>query len=308
MSELRHAVEDYLAIRRGLGFKLRGHDRLLVDFVEFITDALAPSITAELALRWATQPQGVQPVWWSQRLSVVRGFARYLHAIDVSVEVPPADLLPVRRRRGAPRLYSEAEIASLVAATSTLRPPLRAVTHATFFGLIAATGLRIGEAIDLDRDDVDLGRGMLVVKRAKFDKWRQLPLHQSTVDALQLYAERRDALCPRPKAPSFFVSTRGTRLLQTCVHAVFSGLVGQVGLEPHPGAGRPRVHGLRHSFAVATLCDWYRADVDVAARLPVLSAYLGHVGPSSTYWYLQAAPELLGLAAERLERFTEQAP
>ncbi|MGH2352408.1 MAG: tyrosine-type recombinase/integrase, partial [Chloroflexota bacterium] len=188
---------------------------------------------------------------------------------------------------------------------ATLRPALRAVTNATFFGLIATTGMRVGEAIALDRDDVDLGRGLLVVRKAKFNKWRRLPLHPSTVTALRLYAGRREELCRQPRGSSFFVSTRGTRLLQTCVHAVFAGLVNEVGLAPRPGAGRPRIHGLRHSFAVATLRDWYQAGDDVAARLPVLSAYLGHADPSSTYWYLQADPELLGLAAQRLERFTE---
>lgn len=163
--------------------------------------------------------------------------------------------------------------------------------------------MRIGEAIRLDRDDVDLGAGLIAVREAKFRKHRRLPLHASAVAALGHYAAARDELCPYPRGPSFFVSTRGTRLLDACVHAVFRRLVGRLGLDPQPGASPPRVHGLRHTFAVATVRDWYRSGPDVVGRLPVLSAFLGHSHPASTYWYLQACPELLGLAAERLERF-----
>ncbi len=162
--------------------------------------------------------------------------------------------------------------------------------------------MRVGEAIGLDRDDVDLELGLVTIRQTKFNKSRQLPLHPSTVTALCGYAGQRDQLCNRPKAPSFFVSTVGTRLIDTLVRSVFAQLVGRVGLQPRSGSGRPRVHDLRHSFAVATLLDWYRDGLDVAARMPLLSAYLGHTSPASTYWYLQAAPELLGLAAQRLQR------
>lgn len=297
----QHGVA-YLAMRRALGFKLRGHDRLLEDFVDYLDHNGAVTITAGAALAWATQPTGIEPVRWAQRLSAVRGFARYVHAVDPNVEVPPVDLLPYRRQRRVPYLYCQPDIDRLVEAAGSLKPALRAATHQAFFALLAVTGMRIGEAIHLDCGDVDLHAGLLDIRDAKFRKHRCLPLHPSSVAALRGYTEVRDRLCPTPKAPAFFVSTRGTRLQDVCVHAVFNSLVDGVGLATQPGTDRPRIHGMRHSFAVATLRDWYRSGADVASKLPVLSAYLGHGHPTSTYWYLQACPELLGLAAERLER------
>jgi len=306
MSERSQRVDDYMALRRAVGFKLRGHDRLLVDFVDYLEHAKASTVTTKLALAWATKSAEVQPVRWKQRLSVVRGFARYLHALDDSVEVPPTDLLAHRHQRPTPYLYSEAEIAALLAAAGTLKPSLRAVTHRTLFGLLAATGMRVGEAIRLDRTDVDLDRGLILVRQTKFNKSRCLPLHPSAVTALEDYRRQRDQLCGQPNTPSFFVSTRRTRLLDVCVHAVFRQLVERIGLRARDGSGQPRIHDLRHTFAMTTLRDWYRAGVDVAARMPLLSAYLGHAHPVSTYWYLQGGPELLALAAERLEHPIEE--
>lgn len=301
MNEMRAAATEYLAVRRGLGFKLRGQERLLGEFAGFLEGSGATTITSELALRWATGRADVEPVRWGQRLAAVRGFARYLHALDPSVEIPPVDLLPIRRVRPTPWLFSAADIDALLAATAGLRPRLRAVTHETLFGLLAVTGMRLGEALHLDRDDIDWRGGTLLVRDAKFGKSRRLPLHPSTVAALARYAERRDATCASPRTPSFFLSTRGTRLLDVCVHAVFVELVARAGLDDRSRSGRPRIHGLRHSFALTTIHDWYAAGADVTGRLPILSAYLGHAHPASTYWYLQAGPELLALAAERLE-------
>ena len=303
MNELRQQATDYLHIRRALGFKLRGHDRLLEDFIDYLERAGSTTITAEAAVAWATSLAGVSLVRWSQRLCVVRGFARHLHAVDPCVEVPSVDLLVYSRRRPVPYLYSQADLDGLVKAAGALKPVLRAATHEALFGLLATTGMRVGETIGLDRDDVDLDAGVLDINDAKFGKHRRLPLHPSTVAALRRYAAVRDELCPTPKVKSFFVSTRGTRLLDVCVHGVFRKIVDSLGLDPQPGAGCPQIHGMRHSFAVATLRDWYRSEADVSGRLPVLSAYLGHSQPASTYWYLQACPELLGLAAERLQRF-----
>jgi integrase len=302
MNALHRHVKEYLAIRRTLGFTLRGHDRLLEDFVDHLDEIGAGTITAETALAWATGRADVQPVRWAQRLCAVRGFARYLHGLDPAVEVLSRELLPARRQRPPPYLFSQDDIARLVGAATTLRPALRAATHETLFGLLAVTGMRIGEAIALDRTDVDSEAGTLHITNTKFRKQRRLPLHPSSVTALRRYAELRDALCPRPKVLSFFVSTRGTRLLGVCVRDVFHKLLDRIDLDARPGANSPRVHDLRHTFAVVTLRDWYRSGTDVAGRLPVLSAYLGHSHPASTYWYLQACPELLGLAAERLER------
>ena len=301
MIDLRQGVTDYVTLRRALGFKLRGHDRLLTDFVDFLNQTGTATVTTQLALTWATTPANVQPVRWKQRLSVVRGFSRYLHTLDPSIEVPAPDLLMHRHRRPTPYLYSEAEIADLLVAAGTISPPLRALTYQTLFGLLAATGMRLGEAIRLDRADLDLEAGLLQIRQTKFNKSRQLPLHPTTVAALDEYARQRERLCSKPRVPSVFVSTRGTRLIDVCVRRVFAQLAARIGLKPRAGSGRPRIHDLRHTFAVTTLRDWYRARVDVTSKLPLLSAYLGHVNPISTYWYLQAAPELLALAAERLE-------
>ena len=306
MSALRYAAAEYLAVRRALGFKLRGHDRLLNDFIDHLDACGATTITVAGAVAWATARPNVSPVRWSQRLSVVRGFARHLRCLYPSTEVPPEDLLAYRRHRPTPHLYSTDDIGRLVRAAAVLRPTLRGVTYEAFFGLLAVTGMRVGEAIGLDRGDVDLRCGVLEIRQAKFGKHRRVPLHDSTVAALRRCAEIRDELCPTPKAVSFFVSTRGTRLLDVVVHGVFRKLVETVGLQPQPGAGAPQVHGLRHSFAVATVRDWHRDGADPTGKLSVLSAFLGHADPAYTYWYLQACPELLGLAVERLERWEQE--
>lgn len=304
MSTLHAAVEDYLTLRRAMGFKLAKHDRLLHAFVDHLETLESPTITTEAALAWATAPHGVQPVQWRARLCVVRGFARYQHGLDPRVEVPPIDLLPHRHRRPTPYLFSTDDVTALLAAAGRLRPPLRAATHQTLFGLLAVSGLRVGEAIRLDTTDVDFTTAILTVRDSKFGKSRQLPLHPTTITALWQYAAERDQEFAQRGAVSFFASATGTRLIGTNVRALFRKLLADNGIgteSPHP----PRVHGLRHSFAVATLLDWYRDGGDVTARTALLSAYLGHSSPSSTYWYLQAAPELLALAASRLPQPVE---
>jgi integrase/recombinase XerD len=303
MNALRQAAPEYIAIRRSLGFKLRGHDRLLDDFIDHLEASGSTTITMVAALSWATSRSDVSVVRRSQRLSVVRGFASYVQCLDPDTEVPSKDLLPCRRERRAPYLYSDADISRLLGAAATLRPELRGATYAAYFGLLAVTGMRMGEAIGLDRAHVDLDGGLVMINDAKFRKHRRLPIHSSAVAALSQYSEIRDRLCPRPRVPAFFVSTRGTRLLDPCVHQTFNRLLGVIGLDPRPSGEHPRLHGLRHSFAVATVRDWYRQGADPTGRISVLSAYLGHSDPAYTYWYLQACPELLGLAAERLERW-----
>lgn len=304
MSELRSALNDYLATRRALGFKLEDAARLLSNFVDHVEEAGATTVTTELALAWATRPQGTHPSWWAARLGAVRGFAKYLAAVDPTTEVPPVDLLPHRSRRAVPYLYSPDEIAALMAAARRLRSPLRAATYETLIGLLAATGMRVGEAIGLARPDVDLGSETLVVRAGKFNKSREVLVHESTVAALKAYAGIRDRLCPLPAAPNFLVSTAGTRLIYKNVQFVFSQLTREVGLVPRSPRCRPRIHDLRHRFAVETLRRWHEAGLDVEAHLPALSTYLGHTNPSSTYWYLTATPELLATAAERLEVHT----
>jgi integrase/recombinase XerD len=301
MSDLRHALDDYLAIRRALGFKLDRAGRLLADFVAHLEASGSDSITIDAAIAWATLPPNGASNWWAQRLSVVRSFARHLHAIDPVHQVPPTDVLPGRCHRATPYLYSEADIAALMAAAQTLRSPLRAATFETLVGLLTVSGLRIGEALRLDRSDVDLHEGVLVVRRSKFGKSREVPLHATTVEALAAFARQRDRLCPRPVDPAFFVSLAGTRLLYCNAHLAWLDLVRRAGLEPRSPTCRPRPHDLRHSFAVTTLLGWYRDGADVAARTPMLSTYLGHVHPANTYWYLSAVPELLAIIVGRLE-------
>jgi len=211
MSALREAAEEYLQVRRALGYKLRQPGRLLVQFVEFLEERGASHITTELALAWARQPASGSQIWWHQRLVVVRGFARHLVALDPRTEVPASDLLPARPHRAVPYLYSDAEIAWLIQAARALAPPLKAATYATLIGLLSATGMRVGEAIGLDRDDVDLEDGWLLIRRAKNDHRREVPLHQSAVQALDAYARLRDELCPRPLSKSFLVTITGRR-------------------------------------------------------------------------------------------------
>jgi integrase len=303
MSALRDAAEDYLVMRRTLGFKLTTWGRHLMSFIDYCEAHHTDHVTTELALTWATQTSrhSGDEVYWSRRLMVVRIFARHLKTLDPATEVPPEDALPHHYRRIAPYLYSPEEITALIAVAGRLAPPLRAATWQTLIGLLAVTGLRTSEACGLDRDQVNLDTGVLVVADSKFGKSRQVFLHDSAIVALRAYQRRRDRWCPAPTAPSFFVSTRGTRLDAHNITGTFAELVDTAGIQAPPGRRRPRLHDLRHSFTVATLLDWYRDGGDVQARLPLLSTWLGHIDPKSTYWYLHAVPELLALAAGRLE-------
>lgn len=300
MNALSEAVTDYLHLRRSLGYKLEQHGPLLLGFAEYLCGLGLDHVTIDAAVDWATLPQGVEPIWWCQRLGIVRGFAVHQSTIDPRTEVPPKGLLARPTTRRTPYLFAASEVASLMEAAGRLRFPLKAATYEVLIGLLASTGMRVGEAIRLDRDHVDLQDGVITVSNSKFGKSRRLPLHASTTEALAFYARRRDQLCPHPKADGFFVSLRGTRLDHSVVGAVFRTLVQTTGIG-RAARSRPRAHDLRHSFAVETLTSWYRSGADVGALLPSLSTYMGHVNPSSTYWYLQAAPELLALAAKRLE-------
>lgn len=308
MSPLHRAVQDYLTIRRAMGFKLSRQAKLLAQFADYAEQRGAARITVDLALGWATQPARASLTWWHQRLSIVRGLAVYLQAIDPVTEVPPADLLPARVRRATPYLFSTDEVSAIIAAAATeLRFPIRVATYQTLIGLLAVTGMRPGEAIRLNRVDVDLGHGVIRVVNSKFGKSRELPLHATTVEALQAYGRLRDQLHPSPSTSRFFISSVGTRLLSSDVDRAFRVLVSRAALAPRSSSCKPRLSGLRHSFAVATLVAWYHDGLDVQARLPLLSTYLGHSNPAATYWYLTASPELLGLAAARLERSRQEA-
>ena len=294
------AVHDYLALRRSFGYVLAGQDGPLADFAGYLERAGLGTVTVEAALAWAVGA-GATQLRHYQRLAMVRGFATYLQAIDTSCEVPPKDLLPEGRRRVPPHIYSDKEVVELMRLSRLLRPPLRALTAETAIGLLAVTGLRSGELVRLRRDDVDLDAGRLRVIATKFNKSRELALHATTVEVLEEYRRARDLCWPPSATSGFFVSSRRGRLGQTTLEQTFTQLVGQAGLVPPPGsrARRPRLHDLRHSFAVGTLLRWHRAGLDVQALLPALSAQLGHVDPASTYWYLTGVPELLAVAVER---------
>jgi integrase/recombinase XerD len=243
MTPLRQALDDYLRIRRQLGFELTGPERQLNNFVGFLEQPDAERITTELALRWAQMPVDAHPHWCKRRLGVVRGFARYLATVDPDSEVPPQRLLVARRPRVAPYIYSPAEITALMAAAALLTAPSRAATFQTVIGLIATTGLRLGEALGLDRQDVDLADGAVHV-RARQHKQREVPLHPTTTTALQQYA--RDRHQPAPESPAFFLNTRSGRLSNSESNRQFAKLIGQIGLEGAGERARPRPHDLRH--------------------------------------------------------------
>lgn len=300
MTGLRQALAGYLDLRRGLGFKLERDAKLLDQFIAYLEERGMARVTVADALAWATLPAGGSPGWLRMRITVVRGFAAYLATLDPSAEVPPASLLPGGTHRAVPYLYSAADITALLAQAEKLKTPLRQATIKTLIGLITVTGMRRGEAIGLDDGDFDPRRGLLLVRRAKLGKHRLLPLHPTTVTAVQDYRRLRDRRFPRPVSEALLVSTAGTRLLHYNVGLTFTTLARRAGLAARSGGCRPRPHDLRHSFAVATLLDWYRDGGDIASRMPLLSAYLGHADPAGTYWYLQASPELLAEAASRL--------
>jgi integrase/recombinase XerD len=293
-------LEEYLRLRRALGFELAWPGHVLPQFVTWLEATGAETITTEAAISWARLSQSAHPIMLSHRLGAVRGFARFLATIDPATEIPPTGVFG-KQQRSAPYVYSSEQIGRLVQAARALHPPLRAATYEALFGLLGCSGMRVGEALRLLRDDVDLADGVIRVQHAKFDRDRLVPLHPSATKALRGYVPRRDALCQHPRTETFFISSVGTALRHSPVHATFLTLLATAGLPTATGS-RPRIHDLRHSLAVNTLIDWQRDGVDITSRLPVLSAYLGHVSPASTYWYLSAVPELMQLAAASLDR------
>lgn len=306
MTALHEALTQYITVRRALGTRLSEPAKTLRQFVTFLEGEGSSHITTALALRWAAARPDVQRATWGRRLSMVRKFAAWLSAFDPETEVPPRRLLPSRHRRPRPHIYTEAETGSLMAAAARRRSRtgLRSLTYTTLIGLLAATGLRPGEVLALDRADVDLQNGILFIRETKFGKSRFVPVAATTRLALQQYAARRDTLCPCPRSPAFFLSERGLRLVGATVRAMFVRLSRTVGLRPasgSPRAGRgPRLQDFRHTFVTRRLVEWYRAGVDVTRELPKLATYVGHTEVGLTYWYIEAVPELLTLATECL--------
>ena len=307
MSALHQALADYLAVRRVLGYRLVRAEKLLTQFLAFVEERGEKHLTLDTALAWATAPAGADPSWISRRLSDIRRFAIHLRGIDPATQVPPADILPGRTRRATPYLYSPEEITTLMDAAAILRGSHRRATYRTLVGVLAATGIRVGEAIAIDRHDFNAVDGVLTIRNGKFCKSRELPLHPSTAAAIDGYLRRTDRPQHVPNVQALFLSPTGTRLLYTNVQNTFQRLVRHSGIAPRSGMCRPRLHDLRHGFAVNTMLDAYRDGADPGARLAILSTYLGHINPVHTYWYLSASPELLKLAGDRLERHLEGA-
>jgi integrase/recombinase XerD len=302
MSGLQTRVDEYLRLRRALGFKLKEEERLLGQLVGYLEAAGAETVKTELAVRWARLPVGVHPNHWSKRLRVARGFAAYLHTLDPTAEIPPPDIFPHRRQRATPYLFSQQDICRLLEEARRLRNPMRAASYEALFGLLAVSGMRIGEAVALERENVDLDAGLITIRKAKGDRARLVPLHPTSTEALRRYASERDRLCPAPRSRAFFLSSVGTPVHANGLRQTFREITTQIGIRTE--MVHPRVHDLRHRYAVQTLIDWQRSGVNIDEQIPTLSTYLGHVSPADTYWYLSASPELMALAADRVaERF-----
>lgn len=299
MNLLSDTLDRYLAVRRALGFKLASQETRLRRFVAFMDDRGAAYITASLAVEWAGSQCG--PATWSSRLATVRAFARHLALSERRTEIPPSGVFPPQRRP-RPYIYSAAEIVDLLAAMPELHlTGLQGRTYQCFFGLLAVAGLRFSEAADLRRENVDLADGVLTIREAKFGKTRLIPLHTTTTEVLRAYASDRDR-CPRRQGSVyFFTGDRGAKLNHTNAHKTFMDWTRRAGLRGARERPGPRVHDLRHTFAVRTLLGWYGTGQDVERRMPELTTYLGHTHIEDTYWYLTACPELLNHALLRLE-------
>jgi integrase/recombinase XerD len=303
MKALAKALKDYLSLRIGLGFKMKEARRNLPKFVSFLRRRGAQSITTRLAMQWATEPQTAKKGYWAGRLSLTRGFAKYLSGLDPRTEIPPAGILPYGNRRRRPHIYTSEEIRCLLRTTRARRRPrqIRAETYATIFGLLSVTGLRLGEALNLDDDDVNLREGVLTIRGSKWRKSRLAPIHATTVRALARYRRERNRLQPQRTTRAFFTLNTGTRPKLVGAEREFLRIARQIGLRGPPRTRGPYLHDLRHSFAVHTLLHWYRSGGDVECHMPELATYLGHSHVAYTYWYLSAEPELLQLAARRLD-------
>lgn len=300
MSALHQALSRYVLMRRGFGYRYDGEEHYLGDFVAFMDAAEATVITRKFAVAWITQAPRAS---WPNRLSMVRGFARHLASFEPGTETLPAGIFPAPRRT-APYIYIQAEIERLLEATLNwgLAKGINRQTYHCFFGLLAATGMRLGEAIGLTRADVDLEAGLLTLRMAKGRKDRFVPLHPTTTQALADYAALRDDYRVCRKSAWFFVLRGGQRLRPQYPQRVFVGVAQRIGQrDPRSDRRSPRLHDLRHSFAVNTIVRWYRAGEDVERMLPTLSTYLGHTKVHDTYWYLSACPELMEQVVSKLE-------
>jgi integrase len=305
VTALAEHAEDYLRLRRALGAKLTDTEPLLVSFTGYLNEQAQPVVTVNAAVAWATQPAVASRAQVARRLAAVRGFASYLHAFDAATEIPPTHLLPAGSSRTASYIYPDAEVVALLDAARRRQPGPAGAGMATLIGLMAAAGLRTGEALRASREDFDSATGTLSILKTKWGKSRRIPLHPSTVTALGDYAAFRDRHVSKPADPALLLSSRGTRITPAMLHRWFPAVRADAGITTGPGQRPARLYDLRHTFAVHTLTDWHTAGIDVRRQLPVLSTYLGHVNPDNTYWYLQATPELMGALAERAAAYLD---
>jgi integrase len=302
-------AQEYLALRRQLGYALHSPGKALLAFARY-ADSLGHRgpLTVDLAVRWAKLPQRARPDWWARRLQIVRGFAQHRSLFEPGTEIPPADLLGSYSHRSTPHIYSDAEVCALLRAAKDLGPAggLRCHSYMTLFGLLISSGLRISEALHLKRDEVDLHSGVLTVALSKFRKSRLVPLHPSTTQALKNYAKRRDRYCPQATARTFFINNRGASMGYSGVIGTFTDLRRQLGWTKNWEGRRPRLHDMRHTMAVRTLLRWFQKGADVDQKMLALSTYLGHVEVTDTYWYLTAVPELMALTAARFQAYSRR--
>jgi integrase len=304
-TDLHASAEEHVALRRAMGYQLHGHDRLIGQFVDYLEHQHTDTITVEDALAWACLPHGARGRWHAARLAAVRGFAAHVHARSPqTAELIPTGLLPVHIERAVPHLYTSEQINDLLDAARVLQPAVRGHTVATVISLMAATGLRIGEALALDTTSLDIAAATIMVT-GKYGKKRRLPVHTSTVAGLIRYLQLSRGLVGSPPDQALFVTVNATRPQAGNLRAAFRTLTRACHLAPGPGGTLPRLHDLRHTFAVNTLIDAHRGGLDVDARIAALATYLGHVSPASTYWYLTASPELLDLVNDRIEAIGE---
>jgi integrase/recombinase XerD len=304
MKTLAQHLKDYLTLRRSLGFKLRQTDCLLRQFVRFAGEQKASHLTTQLAVRWATQPANVLPITLAGRYQIIRHFALYLCNLDPRTEIPPAGLLTHRKCRKPPYFYTDQQVVDLVRVARKLPSAkgLKGPTLSTLVGLVAVTGMRIGEAIALDRQHVDLRQGLLTIHQAKKERVRLIPIQTSTSMMLRRFERLRNRVCPHPRSSNFFISETGDRVSDTGVRIWFARVSQQIGLRGPTDRRGPRIHDLRHRFAIKAMLHWYRTGKDVEAHLPELATYLGHQHVNDTYWYLSATPELLQAATRRWQR------
>lgn len=301
-------AQAYLAERRCLGFDLKISGHVLMNFARF-ADAMEHrgSITEDLALAWAHSTPSQRPITWARRIEVIRPFAKHLKQLYPDTVVPRCDLCGRAHRRLTPHIYTKQELNELLAASAAMLPAgsIRPLTYEALFGLIAATGLRISEAINLSRDDVNLVAGTLTVRETKFHKSRLIPLHPTVTRAMKRYAARRTLVVATEPCNSFFVNLDGRKLHPRTVHWAFGRLREQLGWIARGDHALPRIHDLRHTFVCWRILKWYQDGENVDNRMIALSTYLGHVKPSDTYWYLTAVPDLMEIVSQKFAGFAE---